>query len=134
VLTRIISLVAAALAASACHPSRDDRVFVSSSDPGVACSQTETPRASRDAASAIAHAKGAFASAYEKTHSINASPTNIAKFEPYTAVLKDSVWHVQGTAPTGYYGYIPVASVCQNDEGASVTWLKVPPIVMGRPK
>jgi hypothetical protein len=129
VLTRIISLLAAALVASACHPSRDDRVFVSNSDPGIACSPTERPRSSRDAASAIAHAKGAFASVYEKTHSIEASPTNIAKFEPYTAVLKDGVWHVQGTAPAGYYGDIPVASVCKNDEGASVTWLKVPPIV-----
>jgi hypothetical protein len=127
-------VIAAASVASACHSSRIDRVFVASSDPGVACPQTETPRSSNDAASAIARAKGAFASAYEKTHSINANPAHLAQFEPYTAVLKDGVWHIQGTAPAGYDGYIPVASVCQHDEGASVTWLRVPRIVMGRPQ
>jgi len=114
----------------ACTPPRNDSVVVPSSDPLVACSQTEGPRSSRDAASAIAHAKGAFAAAFEKTHSAEASPANLAKFEPYTAVLKDGVWHVQGTVPPGYFGPVPVASVCKNDEGASLTWLEVPPIVV----
>jgi hypothetical protein len=129
-ISTTLSVLACTVCAVACTPPRNDRVVVPSSDPRVACSQTEGPRSSRDAASAIAHAKGAFASVYEKTHSDEASPAHLAKFEPYTAVLTDGVWHVQGTVPPGYFGPVPVASVCKNDEGTSLTWLKMPHILV----
>lgn len=125
-----LSVIAFGVWAVACTPQSNDRVVVPSSYPPVACSQTEGPRSSRDAASALAHAKGAFAAAYENTHSSEASPANLAKFEPYTAVLKEGVWHVQGTVPPAYFGPVPVASVCKNDEGVSLTWLKMPHIVV----
>src|SRR5258708_3142771 len=98
-ISTTMSVLACTLGAVACTPPRNDQVVVPSSDPQVGCSRTEGPRPSRDAASAIAHAKGAFASVYEKTHSREASSANLAKFESYTAVLKDDVWHVQGTVP-----------------------------------
>jgi hypothetical protein len=129
-ISTTLSVLACTVCGVACTPPSNDRVVVSGSDPLIACSQTEGPRSSPDAASAIAHAKGAFASVYEKTHSSEACPANLAKFEPFAAVLKDGVWHVQGTVPPGYFGPVPVASVCKNDEGASLTWLKMPPIVM----
>jgi hypothetical protein len=129
-ISSTLSVLACTVCAIACTPPRNDRVVVPSSDPRVACSLTEGPRSSPDAASAIAHAKDAFASVYEKTHSSEASPANLAKFEPFAATLKDGVWHVQGTVPPEYFGPVPVASVCKNDEGATLTWLKMPHILV----
>ena len=64
------------------------------------------------------------ASVYEKTqHRGVGSPADIAQFEPYNATLKDGVWHVEGTIPSGYHGSVPVTSVCRNDEGAAVEWV-----------
>ncbi len=112
---------------TACDSSHDDRVNVPTSEPQVACSSVEGPRASRDAASAIAMAKAAWASTYEKNpSSLVYSPANVAKFEPYVATLKDDVWHVEGTVPPGHHGYVPVTSVCKNDEGVSTAWREAP--------
>jgi hypothetical protein len=73
-ISTTMSVLACTVCGVACTPPSNDRVVVPSSNPLIACSQTEGPRSSRDAASAIAHAKGAFASVYEKTHSSEASP------------------------------------------------------------
>jgi hypothetical protein len=115
---------------AACAGPREDRVAVPSADPPIACPQTTGLDSVQDPSSAITAAKDAFASVYQKAHPISESPGHLAQFEPYTAVLKDGVWHVQGTAPQDYGDLLPVASVCQNGGGASVTWLKMPHIVM----
>jgi hypothetical protein len=102
------------------------RVAVPTSDPQVACSVTEGPRASKDADTAIAHAKGTWAGIHYKTHSEKDSPAYLGKFEPYTATLRDGVWHVQGTVPSDFHADAPVMSLCRNDEGETATWIKVP--------
>jgi hypothetical protein len=120
------AIVAACFLAAACSPP-DDRVVVPGSDPQIACSPEEGPRSSKDEESAIARAKAAWASAHEKNpYGGTYSPANMAKFEPYSATLKDGVWRVQGTVPPGYSGYVPITSVCRNNEGAVVSWIKVP--------
>jgi hypothetical protein len=86
----------------------------------------EGPRASKDAASAIARAKGAWSSTYEKNRNEMFNPSNSTKLEPYTATLKDGVWHVEGTVPPGYHGYVPVIGLCKNDEGLTIAWHKEP--------
>ena len=125
--TRIAALTVlfvVALLTAACHSSSDNRVIIPTSDPRVDCPPVEGPRASKDAESAIAHAKGAISSVYDKgAHSALGSPADIARFEPYMATLKDGVWHVEGTIPAEYHGPVPITSVCRNDEGATVEWV-----------
>jgi hypothetical protein len=112
-----------ALLANACHSASEDRAIVPTSDPPVACPAVAGPRASKDAESAIAHAKGVLASGYEKrAKSGDGSPADIARFEPYIATLKDGVWHVEGTVPPEYHGRVPIVSLCRNDEGATAEW------------
>ena len=112
---------------AACNSSIDERKVVSTSDPRIACSLVEGPRSSSSSLKAIEHAKDAWAATFEKSpHSDLYSPTNMARFEPYWATLKDGVWHVEGTIPPGYHGYAPKTSVCRNDEGVSTEWLSVP--------
>jgi hypothetical protein len=114
------------LALLGCERSSGAREIVLSSNPRVACSVVETETASTDAAAAIKRARGVLASAYERKQLGDVyDPSNIAKFEPYHAALKDGVWHVQGTIPSGYHGYAPVVSVCRNDEGAAIDWIVV---------
>jgi len=126
-LAVIVVITAAAWMSTACSPPTDDRVTVESSDPRVACSQVQGPRASNDAQSAIAHAKSTWAAIHEKDPSNEmTAPAYLAKFEPFSATLKDGVWHVQGTIPAAYHGYVPVMSICHNDEGASAGSITVP--------
>lgn len=109
---------------AACHSPPDDRVTVPTSEPRIGCSPVEGPRSSKDAERAIEQAKGAITSIYEKrSRSGEGSPADIARFEPYRATLKDGVWHVEGTIPAAYHGFIPIISVCRNDEGAAVEWV-----------
>lgn len=122
----LILVVLAALLA-ACGSSASDRVSVPTSDPPVACSRVEGARASKDAEAAINHAKAAWAAIHQKDPAdTRSAPDYIAQFEPYSAVLKDGVWHVQGTTPPQFHGYLPVMSVCRNDEGAAAGSIKVP--------
>lgn len=113
------------LTASCARP-EDDRFQAPSSDPAVACSQ-EGQALIRTPASAVKRAKMAWSSLYDKNPGARVfAPENIAKFEPYVAVLKDGVWNVRGTSPHGVHGYIPVASLCANDEGATLSSTEVP--------
>jgi hypothetical protein len=121
----IAAFIVSFLGETACSPPAE-RFNVASADPPVACPRMERPRASKDAASAIARAKGAWASTYEKNRIEAFNPSNSRKLEPYTATLKDGVWHVEGTIPSGYHGYVPVISLCKNDEGMTAAWHKVP--------
>jgi hypothetical protein len=122
-----VFLLVLAAACVACNSSVDERVAVPTSQPRVACTSQEGPRAARDAETAIAHAKGVMASVHEKNPSSSiGSPVDIARFEPYRATLKDGVWHVEGTVPPGYRGKVPIISVCKNDEGATAEWVDVP--------
>jgi hypothetical protein len=124
---RLFGIVAIGWLAVACDSSTRQRVSVPSSDPAVSCTLVEGPNASKDANAAIARAKATWASIHEKvpTNSISA-PEFIVRFEPYSATLKDGVWHVQGTIPPGFHGYAPVMSLCKNDEGASAGSIHVP--------
>jgi hypothetical protein len=111
----------------ACNSSHDERAIVPTSEPRVACALAEGPRGSTDAKTAIVHAQATWAAIHEKDPSNETSaPAYIARFEPYTATLRDGVWHVQGTIPPGFQGYVPVMSVCKNDEGASAGSTSVP--------
>jgi hypothetical protein len=122
----IAAFIVSVLGEAACSPPAE-RFNVASADPPVACPRMEGPRASKDAASAIARAKGAWSSTYQKRPNEKMfEPSNAAKLEPYTATLKDGVWHVEGTVRPEYHGYVPVISLCRNDEGMTVAWHKVP--------
>jgi len=122
-----VAMAAAAWIVAGCNSSSKDRTIVSTSDPRVACSAQEGPRGAKDAEDAIAHAKAAWAAIHEKDRNgETTAPAYIARFEPYSATLKDGVWHVQGTVPAGFHGQVPVMSVCRNDEGASAGSIDVP--------
>lgn len=86
----------------------------------------EGPRASKDAVAAIVRAKANWAAIHEKAQNHESDPTYLARFEPFSATLKDGVWHVQGTVPAGFHGRVPVMSLCKNDEGASASSISVP--------
>jgi hypothetical protein len=120
-------LTMVALGVAACNSSSDDRVSIPSSDPPIACSPAAGARASKDAQAAIAHAKAVWAAIHEKNPTNEmVTPAYLALFEPYSAKLKDGVWHVEGTIPPGFHGYVPLMSVCRNDEGASAGSIKIP--------
>jgi hypothetical protein len=120
------TLLTTAMVLVGCGRSSDDRVPVPTSDPQIACTSVEGPGASRAAEAAIASARAAWTSIHEKTSSSDVySPANMAKFEPYTATLNDGVWQVRGTVPPGYLGFVPITSVCKNDEGVSTAWIEV---------
>lgn len=124
-----VLLAVAAVMMSACDSASVERVPVPGSNPQVSCSPVEQPGGSRDAHSAIATAKAAWASIYEKNPSSdNYSPASIARFEPYTATLRGGAWLVTGTVPSGYRGPTAVTSVCRNDEGVSTAWIAVPTV------
>jgi len=64
---------------------------------------------------AIAKAKGGWASVYSKTHYADFAPETVAKFEPYTATLRDGEWVVRGTVSTEYHGAVLQAKVRASD-------------------
>ena len=72
------------------------------------------------AEAAIAKAKSSWTSVYEKTHSTTFSDESVRRFEPYTAVLADGVWSVQGTMPPDFHGEVPEATVRRTDGLTSV--------------
>jgi hypothetical protein len=87
-------------------------------------SNNPAPVASADAA--ILSARQAWQSIAEKKGSSSVySKESAAKFEPYTATLKDGVWHVRGTVPPGYRGETLDTTVRQSDGSVSVTVVKV---------
>jgi hypothetical protein len=123
----IAAFMVSVLGETACSSGSDDRAVVATSDPPVACPRIEGPRASKDAGTAIARAKGAWSSMYEKNpYNDMFNPSNAMNLEPYTATLKEGVWHIEGTVRPGFHGYFPVISLCKNDEGMSVAWHRVP--------
>ena len=63
----------------------------------------EGPRASKDAVAAIVRAKANWAAIHEKAQNHESDPTYLARFEPFSATLKDGVWHVQGTVPASHF-------------------------------
>ena len=71
---------------------------------------------------AIAAAKGGFQGVYDKAswHS-ELSPESIARFEPYTATLRDGWWEVVGTRRAGYQGRMPRARVARTDGRVEVS-------------
>ena len=81
------------------HIRVEDSVLVPDADPPVTRRAGASPKVTSDTAAASAGAKAALAAVHEKSQQPGDSPANLARFEPYTAELKDGVWHVQGTAP-----------------------------------
>ena len=90
-----------------------------------ACSSASNDAPVTTADAAILSAKQAWQSIYEKNGSPAYSKESAAKFEPYTATLKDGVWHVRGTVPSGYQGETLETTVRQSDGSVSVTVVKV---------
>jgi hypothetical protein len=74
---------------------------------------------------AVAIAKNSWSSVYDKTHSPTYSKAETARFEPYTATLKDGIWTVQGTIPPGYRGETLVTTVRAADGFASIAAVEV---------
>ena len=117
----------AAAAVSSCGNGSYGRDIVESSEPRVACARTDTSRGAKNEREAVQAARSVLASFHEKNPSdTRYNPSNLAQFEPYSASLKDGVWHVNGRIPVGFSGYAPVVSVCRNDEGAASEWVRVP--------
>lgn len=90
-----------------------------------ACSSASNDAPVASANAAIMSARQAWQSIYEKNRSAAYSKESAAKFEPYTATLKDGVWHVRGTVPPGYHGETLETTVRQSDGSVSVTVVKV---------
>lgn len=67
-----------------------------------------TPRV-QTAEEAITRAKGAWAASGRPAMSMQ----QIAKFEPYQAVLVNDAWHVYGSLGEGTFGGTPEASICR---------------------
>lgn len=100
---------------------------VQTADPSIACPKLNGESLVKDARTAIAEAKAAWNSTFEKNpHGGIGSPAHIEKLEPYSATLRDGVWHVEGTVPPEYHGHAPVASVCESDGRVSTNWVDVP--------
>ena len=90
-----------------------------------ACSLASNDAPVTTADAAILSANQAWQSICDKTESLAYSKQNAAKFEPYTATLKDGVWHVRGTVMPGYHGEALETTVRQSDGSVSVTVVKV---------
>lgn len=90
---------------------------------GCSSASNDAPVTTADAA--ILSAKQAWQSIYEKKRSPAYGKESAARFEPYTATLKDGVWHVRGTVPLGYHGETLETTVRQSDGSVSVTVVKV---------
>jgi hypothetical protein len=74
---------------------------------------------------AVAIAKSSWSSIYDKIRSPAYSKADTARFEPYTATLKDGIWTVQGTIPPGYRGETLVTTVRAVDGFASIAVVDV---------
>jgi hypothetical protein len=88
--------------ASACSPSSDKDAPVLTAD------------------AAIGKAKVSWHLTYEKTRSATFSEENVARFEPYTAVLDGEAWRVRGMIPQDFHGVVPEATVQRKDGYTSV--------------
>jgi len=78
------------------------------------CTQNDAspPSAISTEAEAVAAAKGAFRGVSSKLARPSVfDEANVRRFEPYSATLKDGVWHVVGTRRAGQAGGIPEAFV-----------------------
>jgi len=62
---------------------------------------SRSPHSVSTPAAAVAVAKASWASVYAKTPHDVFGPTNVARFEPYTAELRDGTWFVSGTMSPG---------------------------------
>ena len=74
---------------------------------------------------AIAKARDAWGSIYDKTGHAIYSEESTAQFEPYTATLENGVWTVRGTIPAGYSGNTLVTTICQSDGAAHAQGVRI---------
>jgi hypothetical protein len=83
------------------------------------CGPMDRETSVHNATEAITAAKRAWAAVYSKAgwHS-NFGQATVARFEPYSAVLRDGIWFVSGVVKDGKRG--PVAYICASDGAASV--------------
>jgi hypothetical protein len=104
-----ISVVGVVGAVCACPPKQNGQVAVTT------------------AAAAILTARQSWESLYEKLHGRNAvyGKQATAKFEPYTATLKEDVWLVRGTIPPGFQGETIETTICQSDGSASLVVVEI---------
>ena len=80
------------------------------------------PQPVETAEAAIAAAKVGFQGVYDKASSQSElSPESVARFEPYTATLRNGWWEVIGTRRSGYQGRMPRARVARTDGRVVVT-------------
>jgi hypothetical protein len=90
-----------------------------SADEMVVCS-TREPAAVSSAQAAIAAARQAWSSVYEKAHWHKSfSPRQVAAAEPFSASLKNGVWFVSGKSLAA--GGSPTAQVCASDGSVAVS-------------
>ena len=90
----------------------------------ASCRSAPTPPITTPEA-AIAVAKAAWPTIYEKTHYPAYSGKETARFEPYTATLVDGVWIVKGTIPAGYRGPTLVTKVRVSDATGPVDVIEI---------
>ena len=91
-----------------------------------ACSDRNFDAPVRSPEEARASARHAWDSVYSKTKSETFSPQNIRQFEPYTATLRDGVWHVHGTLPSNFHGVVPEATIRESDGRIDVSGVSKP--------
>jgi hypothetical protein len=79
------------------------------------------------AAGAVASARTAWQAAYGKTPgNAEFSRESTARFEPYTATLKDGLWVVRGSVPSGFHGNVVESRVCASDGSVAVNVVAIP--------
>jgi len=84
---------------------------------------SRSPHSVSTPAAAVAKAKASWASVYAKTRYPGYDATNVARFEPYTAELRDGTWIVSGTVRPGTTSAdTPQARIRQDDGFASVSY------------
>jgi len=75
----------------------------------------------RTATDAVASARSAWQAIYRKTpKNADLSGESTARFEPYTATLKDGSWLVRGSVHSGYQGNVVESRVCASDGSVAV--------------
>jgi hypothetical protein len=101
-------------------------IVIAVSSLGLAAScQSAQQRPITTPQAAVAIAKNSWRSAYDKVRSPAYSKEETARFEPYTATLKDGIWTVKGTIPPGYRGETLVTTVRAADGFAAIAAVEV---------
>ena len=74
---------------------------------------------------AVTSARAAWQALYDKDRNTDFSRESMARFEPYTATLKDGRWRVRGTVPPGFHGSVVESTVCASDGRVAVTLVAI---------